>query len=59
MTMLVTALRAAMLATLLGLGTLGLVGCEEQGPFEDAGEEVDEAGEEMQDEMEETGDEID
>lgn len=41
----------------LSIGTL--VGCEEQGPAEEAGEEIDEAVEEAGDEMEEAADEVD
>jgi hypothetical protein len=50
--------KAALFAALFGLGTLGLVGCDE-GRFEDAGEEIDEAGDEIGDEMEDAGDELD
>jgi len=50
-------LKAAFLAVMFGLGTLGLVGCEE-GRFEDAGEEIDEAGDEMGDQMDDAGDEL-
>lgn len=44
-------LRHALLIMLLGLalGTLGLTACDDQGPAEEAGEEVDDAGEEVQD----------
>jgi hypothetical protein len=42
---------AALLAALLGLGTVGLAGCESQGPFEEAGEEIDEVADEIEDEL--------
>lgn len=42
---------AAWLAALLAAGSLGLVGCESQGPFEEAGEEVDQAVDEAEDEV--------
>lgn len=42
---------AAWLATLLAASSLGLVGCESQGPFEEAGEEIDQAVDEVEDEV--------
>lgn len=52
-------LRAVLMAMLLAFagGTM-LAGCEEQGPAEEAGEEIDEAAEEAGDEMEEAADEV-
>lgn len=44
-------LEAILLAGVLGLGVGGLAGCESQGPFEEAGEEVDEAVDEFEDEL--------
>jgi len=40
-----------LLAMLLGLGTVAFAGCESQGPFEEAGEEIDEAADEIEDEL--------
>jgi hypothetical protein len=40
------------LAMVLALGGLGLAGCEDEGRFEDAGEEIDEAGEELEEGLE-------
>lgn len=49
--------RRVALALLAGLLSLGLAACEdEQGPAEEAGEEVDEAVEEAGDEVEEATD---
>lgn len=45
-------------AVLLALSVGVLAGCEEQGPAEEAGEEIDEAVDEAGDELEEAGDEI-
>jgi hypothetical protein len=41
-----------------GMGSAVMVGCEDEGPMEEAGENIDEAGEEVQDAGEEMGDEI-
>lgn len=38
--------------------TLGIWGCEQQGPAEQAGEQVDESVEEGQEQLEETGEDI-
>ena len=49
--------RKAALALLAGLLTLGLAACEEeQGPAEEAGEEIDQAVEEAGDSIEEATD---
>lgn len=45
-------------ALLLALSVGMLAGCEEQGPAEEAGEEIDEAVEEAGDEMEEAAEEV-
>ena len=45
-------------ALMLALSVGMLAGCEEQGPAEEAGEEIDEAVEEAGDEMEEAADEV-
>lgn len=50
--------KAVLIAVLLGFGTLGLTACEEDGAFEEAGEEVDQAGEEMGDQFEEAEEEV-
>ncbi|MBN1238520.1 MAG: hypothetical protein JXB36_08450 [Gammaproteobacteria bacterium] len=44
-------LEALLLASLLGVGAGALAGCESQGPFEEAGEEIDEAADEIEDEL--------
>lgn len=59
MTTLAKSVRALFLAMLFGLGTLGLVACDDQGPFEEAGEEIDEAGDDIQDEFEDARDDLD
>ncbi len=48
-----------LLMTLLFLSTLGLglTACEDEGPMEEMGEEMDEGAEQMGDEMEEGADE--
>lgn len=38
-------------AAVLAAGVIALAGCESQGPFEEAGEEVDEAVDEVEDEL--------
>jgi hypothetical protein len=58
MTMFLKSVRTAFLVALFGVGTLGLVGCDD-GRFENAGEEVDEAGEELQDSLEDRGEDVD
>ena len=40
-----------LLASLLGIGVGALAGCESQGPFEEAGEEIDDAADEIEDEL--------
>ncbi|MEQ6918651.1 hypothetical protein [Halomonas aquatica] len=45
----------ALLITMLGVG---LAGCEEQGPAEQAGEKIDESMEEMGEGMEEMGEKM-
>lgn len=42
----------SLLMVLLGIGSMGLVACESQGPFEEAGEDIDEGIEEVEDELE-------
>ena len=42
-----------MLAALFAAGAIGLTGCESQGPFEEAGEEIDEGVDELEDEVDE------
>ncbi|MDT8310456.1 MAG: hypothetical protein RQ732_03320 [Methylophaga sp.] len=50
--------RALLLAFVIG--SLGMVSaCEDQGPAEKAGEQIDESIEESADELEEAGDELD
>jgi hypothetical protein len=56
--MLMNLLKLLLLACLLGFATSGLVGCEEEGPMERAGERADEAVEEVGEEVEEAGEEI-
>ncbi len=50
-----TDLRTVLIAALLGLGTVGLSACDE-GPIEEAGEEIDAAASDNP--VEEAGDEI-
>mgnify|MGYP007049512717 CR=1 FL=1 len=53
------AMRHLALALFLGLGTLGLAGCEDnEGPAEEAGEAVDDAAERAGDALENTGERI-
>lgn len=59
MTMLMNHLKTLLMVAMFGLGTLGLAGCDDDGAFENAGEEVDEAGENMQDQMDDAEDELD
>jgi hypothetical protein len=47
----IKSLEAFLLASVLGLGLGGLAGCESQGPFEEAGEEIDDAIDEVEDEF--------
>lgn len=46
------------LAVLIAALTVGLAGCEKEGPMERAGEKLDDATEEVKDAAEEAGDEI-
>jgi predicted small secreted protein len=48
---------ALALSLFLALAGLAMAGCEE-GPFERAGENIDEAGDEIEDAADEAGDEI-
>lgn len=50
--------KLVLVAFLTTLAGLGLTGCDD-GPFENAGEEIDEAGEEMKDEMDDLKEEVD
>lgn len=50
--------KTLMMSLLAAMMTLGLAACEEEGPAEQAGEEVDEAMEEAGDSVEEMGDTI-
>jgi hypothetical protein len=45
-------------ALFAGLPFVGLAGCEEEGPLEEAGEEVDEVFDEAEDDLEDVGEEI-
>lgn len=45
-------LKALLIALLLGAGAIGATACEQEGPFEEAGEEVDEAADEAEDAFE-------
>lgn len=45
-------------ALLLALSVSVLAGCEEQGPAEEAGEDIDETFEEAEEEIDEAGDEV-
>lgn len=46
-------------AALLLLASLGLAGCPDDGPLEEAGEAVDEAAEDAGDAVEDAADEVD
>jgi len=46
------------LALLIGMLSAGLVACEDEGPAEEAGENIDESMEDAGEEMEEMGDEM-
>ncbi|NEZ03917.1 hypothetical protein G4Y73_07105 [Wenzhouxiangella sp. XN201] len=48
----------ALFALLLALSVGVLAGCEDQGPAEEAGENIDEAMEDAADEMEDAADEV-
>lgn len=50
-------IRALLIAALLGLGTTaGLSACSDDGPAEEAGEEIDEAADEAEEAVDEAGD---
>ncbi len=51
-------LKTLLLMIMFALGSMTLVGCDNDGPMENAGETVDEAVEEMGDAAEEAGDNI-
>lgn len=42
---------AVLLASLLGFSLAGISGCESQGPFEEAGEEIDDTVDDVEDEI--------
>lgn len=54
----VSSLRAMLLGLVLATGSLALVACEQQGPAEEAGENLDEAVEEAGDKMRDAADEV-
>ena len=45
---------SAWIAAFWIMAGFGLAGCESQGPFEEAGEEVDQAADEIEDEVDES-----
>jgi hypothetical protein len=45
-------IEALLLASFLGFGLAGIAGCETQGRFEEAGEEIDDAADDIGDEIE-------
>jgi hypothetical protein len=54
-------IKTFMLIVMLAVGTAGVVGtigCEDDGPMEEAGEELDEAGEEIDEAGEEIADDM-
>ena len=53
-----TILKQLSLALLLALSVFALAACDQDGPMENAGEEIDEAVEGAGDNLEEAGDEI-
>ncbi len=44
--------KTMLMVMFLAFGSVGLTGCEDDGAFEETGEEIDEAGDEMGDEFE-------
>lgn len=50
-------IRVALLSLFLGATGVGLAGCDD-GPMENAGEEMDDAGDDVQDELDDMGDDI-
>lgn len=54
----VSPLRAMLLGLVLATGSLTLVACEQQGPAEEAGENLDDAVEEAGDKMQDAADRI-
>jgi hypothetical protein len=52
------ALEPLTLAVFLVVAAFGIAGCEPEGSFEQAGEEVDEAADQVGDALEDAGDEI-
>ncbi len=46
------------LLMLLAFGTVGLAGCDDQGPAEEAGEEIDDTVEDIGDSIEDAGDDM-
>lgn len=58
MNLMTNAIRVALVALILGFTGGGLAGCEDEGPFEETGEEIDEAAEEAAEETEEAADEM-
>lgn len=54
----VSTLRAMLLGLVFAAGSLALVACEQQGPAEEAGENLDDAVEEAGDKMKDAADRI-
>jgi len=54
----VSTLRAMLFGLVFAVGSLALVACEEQGPAEEAGENLDETLEEAGDKMQDAADEV-
>lgn len=53
-----SALRAALLVVVAGAGFALLSGCEDEGPFEEAGEEIEDSIDDAGDALEDAADEI-
>ncbi|MCC5859537.1 MAG: hypothetical protein JJT90_15370 [Ectothiorhodospiraceae bacterium] len=49
---------AILLALLMGSGAISLAGCDDQGPAEEAGEQIDDAFEDAADSLEDAADEL-
>lgn len=51
-------LRSLLLVLSMLFGSFGLAGCDNDGPMEDAGEQMDDAADDVEDGMDDLGDEV-
>ncbi len=51
-------LKAPLLVLLLGVGTVSLTGCEQDGPLEETGEKLDRAADDLGDAADDAADEL-